>query len=213
MPTRFSSTGSVEDSRELAANLRIGFEVLAIDELFENARQLAGAPGGLAEENLQARLRGNMLMTRSNADGSLVLATGNRSELAVGYSTLYGDMCGALEVIGDVPKTRVYEMARHLTGMPQAIIDKPPSAELRPDQLDQDTLPPYEVLDAILAAYLDDHADVAPPDVDAALYRKIVRMVEIAEYKRRQAPIVLRISGGAFGAGRRMPVAKRLPPV
>ena len=213
MPTRFSSTGSVEDSRELAANLRIGFEVMPIDELFENARQLAGAPGGLAEENLQARLRGNMLMTRSNADGSLVLATGNRSELAVGYSTLYGDMCGALEVIGDVPKTRVYEMARHLTGMPQAIIDKPPSAELRPDQLDQDTLPPYEVLDAILAAYLDDHAEVAQTKIDEGLYRKIVRMVEIAEYKRRQAPIVLRISGGAFGAGRRMPVAKRLPPV
>ncbi|MCA8947284.1 MAG: NAD(+) synthase, partial [Planctomycetes bacterium] len=147
------------------------------------------------------------------ADGSLVLATGNRSELAVGYSTLYGDMCGALEVIGDVPKTRVFEMARRFPEMPEAIITKPPSAELRPDQKDEDSLPPYPVLDRILEGYLDDHLSVKELEalgLDAALCTKIVRMVEIAEYKRRQAPIVLRIGKRAFGAGRRIPVAKKL---
>jgi len=153
------------------------------------------------------------LMTRSNAEGSLVLATGNRSELAVGYSTLYGDMCGALEVIGDVPKTRVFEIARRFKQMPEAILNKPPSAELRPDQKDEDSLPPYEVLDAILEAYLDGHAgidEMQARGLDPELCRRIVRMVEIAEYKRRQAPIVLRIGKRAFGAGRRIPVAKKL---
>ncbi|MEZ5993462.1 MAG: NAD+ synthase [Planctomycetota bacterium] len=213
MPTRFSSAGSVDDSRELAENLGIAFEVISIDDVFETQRKLAGEPGGLAEENAQARLRGVLLMTRSNADGSLVLATGNRSELAVGYSTLYGDMCGALEVIGDVPKTRVFEMARRFPEMPEAIITKPPSAELRPDQKDEDSLPPYPVLDRILEGYLDDHLSVKELEalgLDAALCAKIVRMVEIAEYKRRQAPIVLRIGKRAFGAGRRIPVAKKL---
>jgi NAD+ synthetase len=213
MPTRFSSKGSIEDSRQLAEALGCGFEVIDIDEAFELQRKLAGEPGGVAEENAQARLRGVVLLTRSNAEGSLVLATGNRSELAVGYSTLYGDMCGALEVIGDVPKTRVYEIAKHLPEMPKAIITKPPSAELRPDQTDQDSLPPYEMLDRILAAYLDDHADLAAMQaagLDPELCRRIVRMVEIAEYKRRQAPIVLRVSKAAFGAGRRIPVAKQV---
>src|SRR5690606_15473210 len=129
MPTRFSSRGSVEDSRELADNLGMRFELVNIDEAFELQRKLSGFPGGLAEENAQARLRGLLLMTRSNADGSLVLATGNRSELAVGYSTLYGDMCGSLEVIGDVAKTRVYEMARRFAEIPQATLTKAPSAE------------------------------------------------------------------------------------
>src|SRR5690606_30904098 len=137
---------------ELAGKLGCGFEVINIDEAFEIQRKLAGFPGGLPEENAQARLRGVVLMTRSNADGSLVLATGNRSELAVGYSTLYGDMCGALEVIGDVPKTRVYELSRRFTEIPEAIHTKAPSAELRPNQTDQDSLPPYPVLDAILQA-------------------------------------------------------------
>lgn len=213
MPTRFSSQGSIDDSRELAGKLGAGFEVISIDDIFEMQRKLAGEPGGLAEENLQARLRGVMLMTRSNADGSLVLATGNRSELAVGYSTLYGDMCGALEVIGDVPKTRVYELARRFPEMPEAILTKPPSAELRPDQRDDDSLPPYPMLDRILEAYLDEHASPATMQaegLDLELCRKIVRMVEIAEYKRRQAPIVLRVGKRAFGAGRRIPVAKRL---
>lgn len=213
MPTRYSSRGSVEDSQELARNLKVGFEVISIDAAYEGLHKLAGEPGGLAEENIQSRMRGVLLMARSNAEGSLVLATGNRSELAVGYSTLYGDMNGALEVIGDVPKTRVYEIARRFKEIPEAILTKPPSAELRPDQTDQDTLPPYETLDAILEAYLDNHLDLEGMQargLDIELCRKIVRMVEIAEYKRRQAPIVLRISGGAFGAGRRIPVAKRI---
>lgn len=212
MPTRFSSRGSVEDSRELADNLKVGFEVIDVDEAYNGMHKLAGEPGGVTEENIQSRMRGVLLMARSNAEGSLVLATGNRSELAVGYSTLYGDMNGALEVIGDVPKTRVYEIAKRFKEIPEAIITKPPSAELRPDQTDQDTLPPYETLDAILEAYLDDHLDVADmkaQGLDAELCRKIIRMVEIAEYKRRQAPIVLRISKRAFGAGRRIPVAKK----
>ncbi|MBK9974168.1 MAG: NAD+ synthase [Planctomycetes bacterium] len=213
MPTRFSSAGSVDDSRALAARLCIGFEVIDIDPAFELQRKLARFPGGVAEENAQARLRGLVLMTRSNASGALVLATGNRSELAVGYSTLYGDMCGALEVIGDVPKTRVFEMARRFAEIPQAIHDKPPSAELRPNQTDQDSLPPYELLDRILSAYLDQRLDttgMAQQGLDPALCAKITRMVELAEYKRKQAPIVLRISGHAFGAGRRMPAAKKV---
>jgi NAD+ synthase (glutamine-hydrolysing) len=213
MPTRFSSTGSVEDSRELASKLGIGFEVIDVDEAFEQQRKLAGFPGGLAEENAQARVRGLVLMTRSNAEGSLVLATGNRSELAVGYSTLYGDMCGALEVIGDVPKTRVYELAASFIEMPRAILDKPPSAELRPDQRDEDSLGPYAVLDRILEAYLDDHLSaesIIARGEDPELVRRVIRMVEVAEFKRRQAPIVLRMGKRAFGAGRRIPVAKKL---
>ncbi len=213
MPTRFSSVGSVEDSRELAAKLGVKFEVINIDEAFEIQRKLAGFPSGVAEENAQARVRGLVLMTRSNAEGSLVLATGNRSELAVGYSTLYGDMCGALEVIGDLPKTRVYELSRRFAEMPEAILTKAPSAELRPNQTDQDSLPPYDVLDRILAAYLDENKDAAAiikEGTDPELVARILRMVEIAEFKRRQAPIVLRVSQHAFGAGRRMPVAKKL---
>lgn len=212
MPTRYSSEGSFEDSRKLAGALGCGFEVIGVDDVFEQVRRLSGKPGGLAEENAQARIRGLILMTRSNAEGSLVLATGNRSELAVGFSTLYGDMCGALEVIGDVPKTRVFEMARRFDEVPEAILTKPPSAELNLDQKDEDSLPPYEVLDPILEAYLDDHlsiGEMAAKGLDAALCREIVRKIELAEFKRRQAPIVLRIGKRAFGAGRRIPVAKK----
>lgn len=214
MPTRFSSRGSVEDSRHLAQALGIGFEILSIDGAFENLRTLCGKPGGLAEENLQARIRGLVLMTRSNAEGSLVLATGNQSELAVGYSTLYGDMCGALEVIGDLSKMRVYEMARRFAEIPPDTHTKAPSAELRENQTDQDSLPPYAQLDALLEGYLDgrlDIEDLVAQGQDAALARRVARMVEVAEFKRRQAPIVLRVSRYAFGAGRRMPVAKKLP--
>jgi NAD+ synthetase len=213
MPTRFSSEGSVSDSRELADALRCSFEVISVDEVYETMRELAGEPKGTADENIQARMRGLLLMTRSNAEGSLVLATGNRSELAVGYSTLYGDMNGALEVIGDVPKTRVYEIAKRFSEIPQAIHTKAPSAELRPNQTDQDSLPPYDLLDRILSAYLDDYAgleEMKARGLDPELCRRIVRMVEIAEFKRRQAPIVLRISKDAFGAGRRIPVAKKV---
>lgn len=209
MPTRFSSTGSVEDSRELAGKLGVRFEVTDVDAAFEAQRKLAGFPGGVAEENMQARVRGLLLMSRSNADGSLVLATGNRSELAVGYSTLYGDMCGALEVIGDVPKTRVYEMAGRLEHMPRAIIDKPPSAELRPNQTDQDTLPPYEVLDAIIEAYME--RDLSPREIVALGYaegdvRRTVGMLKRSEYKRRQAPIGIRVTKRGFGKDWRYPI-------
>lgn len=212
MPTRFSSTGSIDDSRKLAQALGIGFEEVSIDGAFENLRTLCGKPGGVAEENLQARIRGMVLMTRSNAEGALVLATGNQSELAVGYSTLYGDMCGALEVIGDLPKMRVYEMARRFAEIPPDTHTKAPSAELRPDQTDQDSLPPYAELDAVLAEYLDkrlDADDIIARGYAEATVRRVTKMVEIAEYKRRQAPIVLRVSGHAFGPGRRLPVAKK----
>ncbi|MCC6572165.1 MAG: NAD+ synthase [Planctomycetes bacterium] len=212
MPTRYSSEGSVEDSRKLAGALGIGFEVVNIDAGFETLRGVCGKPGGLAEENLQARLRGIVLMTRANARGELLLATGNRSELAVGYSTLYGDMCGALEVIGDLPKTRVYELARRFAEIPPDTHTKAPSAELRPNQTDQDSLPPYDVLDRVLAAYIDERLDIAEivkRGIEPDLAARVARMVEIAEFKRRQAPIVLRVSGHAFGAGRRMPVAKK----
>ncbi|MHC4841011.1 MAG: NAD(+) synthase [Planctomycetota bacterium] len=212
MPTRFSSSGSVDDSRELAENLGVNFEVVNIDEVFEEFRTLAGKPGGLAEENLQARIRGQLLMTRSNATRALVLATGNASELAVGYSTLYGDMCGALEVIGDVPKTRVYDLSRQFKEMPEAIITKPPSAELRPDQTDQDSLPEYDLLDRILDAYLGERKSVesmVADGLDESTVRRVVKLVSIAEYKRFQAPPVLRVSKYAFGAGHRIPIAKQ----
>ena len=212
MPTRFSSKGSIEDSRKVASALGIKFEEISIDGAFENLRTLCGKPGGLAEENLQARIRGMVLMTRSNAEGALVLTTGNQSELAVGYSTLYGDMCGALEVIGDLPKMRVYEMARRFAEIPPDTHTKAPSAELRPNQTDQDSLPPYSELDAILAEYLDKRLDadaIIKAGHDAATVKRIARMVEIAEFKRRQAPIVLRVSRNAFGPGRRVPVAKK----
>ncbi len=212
MPTRFSSKGSIEDSRRVAQALGIKFEEVSIDGAFENLRTLCGKPGGLAEENLQARIRGIVLMTRSNAEGALVLTTGNQSELAVGYSTLYGDMCGALEVIGDLPKMRVYEMARRFAEIPPDTHTKAPSAELRPNQTDQDSLPPYAELDAILAEYLDKRLDadaIIKAGHDESVVNRIARMVEIAEFKRRQAPIVLRVSAHAFGPGRRMPVAKK----
>lgn len=212
MPTRFSSKGSIEDSRKVAQALGIRFEEINIDGAFENLRTLCGKPGGLAEENLQARIRGMVLMTRSNAESALVLATGNQSELAVGYSTLYGDMCGALEVIGDLPKMRVYEMAKRFTEIPPDTHTKAPSAELRPNQTDQDSLPPYAQLDAILGEYLDKRLDadaIIKAGHDAAMVKRIAKMVEIAEFKRRQAPIVLRVSAHAFGPGRRMPVAKK----
>ena len=212
MPTRYSSKGSIEDSRKVAAALGIKFEEVNIDGAFESLRTLCGKPGGLAEENLQARIRGMVLMTRSNAEGALVLTTGNQSELAVGYSTLYGDMCGALEVIGDLPKMRVYEMARRFAEIPPDTHTKAPSAELRPNQTDQDSLPPYAQLDAILAEYLDKRLDadaIVALGHDAATVKRVTKMVEIAEYKRRQAPIVLRVSAHAFGPGRRMPVAKK----
>jgi NAD+ synthase (glutamine-hydrolysing) len=173
----------------------------------------------ITEENLQARIRGTLVMAWSNKTGSLALTTGNKSELAVGYSTLYGDMCGSLSVIGDLLKTEVYALARHINReqevIPEAIITKEPSAELRPEQRDADSLPPYPLLDAILQQYLIDNRTFAQitsrmPETDPAVISRVLSMVGRSEYKRRQAPPVLKVSPRAFGTGRRMPVARNI---
>jgi NAD+ synthase (glutamine-hydrolysing) len=222
MPGPYSSPGSVQDARALAENLGIRFEVISIvkayDVVCESLQALfAGLPPNVAEENIQARLRGVTLMALSNKFGYLVLTTGNKSELAVGYCTLYGDMAGGLAVISDVPKTLVYELARvanrrHNGAIPEAVFRKPPSAELRPGQKDSDSLPEYEILDPILKAYVEDNES---PDCIARrlnqpleLVRKIARMVDGNEYKRQQAPPGLRVTSKAFGMGRRFPIAQ-----
>jgi NAD+ synthase (glutamine-hydrolysing) len=222
MPSEFSSTGSVDDARALAENLGIRFEVIAIRETVDAlARGLqplfAGTPFGLAEENMQARIRGTLLMSVSNKFGHLVLTTGNKSEMSVGYCTLYGDMVGALAVIGDVWKTRVYELARYANRerevIPQDTITKPPSAELRPDQKDTDSLPPYEVLDPILQAYVERYEsaeEIAESlGVDLERVDHLLRLVERSEYKRQQAAPVLKVTAKSFGTGRRFPLAAR----
>jgi NAD+ synthase (glutamine-hydrolysing) len=228
MPSQFSSAGSVTDARELAQRLGIRFDVLPITRGFDTAMlDLApffeGTPFGLAEENTQARLRGLLLMALSNKTGALVLACGNKSELAVGYATLYGDMCGGLEVVGDVYKTHIYRLAAHCNGgvagasadtgpIPRVIIEKAPSAELRPNQTDQDTLPPYEVLDQILEAHIERRMSRAQilrfAHDDEATVDRVLKLVDRSEYKRRQAPPVLRVSPRAFGRGRAMPIAR-----
>lgn len=222
MPSQFSSKGSVEDARELAKNLGIRWLMLPIQEAFEAMKRtlapvFAGLPEDTTEENLQARLRGNILMALSNKFGHLLLTTGNKSELAVGYCTLYGDMAGGLAVIADVPKTRVYELARYINRqhdwIPAACLTKPPSAELRPNQTDQDTLPPYDVLDAILTRYVEETKSAAEivteTGFDEKLVRDIVRKIDLNEYKRKQAPPCLRVTTKAFGIGRRVPIAQR----
>ncbi len=218
MPGPYSSTGSVDDARELAAALGIDTHVVPIagplNALLETLEPAVGdLTRTLTEENLQARVRGTLLMALSNANGWLVLATGNKSELAVGYSTLYGDMVGGYAPVKDVFKTNVYELARWRNSVaaviPQATIDKPPSAELRPDQTDQDTLPPYDVLDSILLGYIERDrsvADLLAEGHDAATVERVVRMVDAAEYKRRQAAPGTRVTGKAFGRDRRMPI-------
>ena len=226
LPSPYSSEGSLTDARALAANLGIRFEVLPIGALFAGAREalapvFRGRPEGVAEENIQSRLRGLLLMGFSNKFGSLVLTTGNKSELAVGYCTLYGDMCGGLAPISDLPKMRVYALARHLNAragralIPKASLTKPPSAELKPGQRDEDSLPPYPVLDAILeglvARNLSVAAAAARSGAPRALVEKIARLVDVSEYKRRQAAPGLKVSAKAFGTGRRIPIAQRSP--
>jgi NAD+ synthase (glutamine-hydrolysing) len=223
MPSEYSSTGSVEDARELAANLGVRFEVLpirAIVEAFGGVLEplFAGTPFGLAEENMQARIRGTLLMALSNKFGSLVLTTGNKSEMSTGYCTLYGDMVGGLAVIGDVIKTRVYRLSRYANRervvIPLNTIEKPPSAELRPDQKDTDSLPPYEVLDPILQAYVEDYWSAekiaAEQGLNVGMVRQILKMVERAEYKRQQAAPVLKVTKKSFGSGRRFPIAVKI---
>jgi len=223
MPSEFSSSGSIDDARALARNLGIRFELLAIHSVFENfqtvlAPLFAGLPFGLAEENLQSRVRGCLLMTLSNKFGALVLTTGNKSEMSTGYCTLYGDMVGALAVIGDVAKTRVYDLSRYANrdreSIPLATIEKPPSAELRPGQKDTDSLPPYEILDPILEAYVERYCSAEQiardQNLDVALVRGVLNLVERCEYKRQQAAPVLKVTAKSFGMGRRFPIAARV---
>ena len=223
MPSPYSSSGSIEDSRQLAANLGIRFEVIGISGLFDQYTralepQFAGMKVDTTEENIQSRIRGGLLMALSNKFSALVLTTGNKSEMAVGYCTLYGDMVGALAVIGDLVKTRVYAVCRWLNRdqevIPLAILEKPPSAELRPDQKDTDSLPPYEVLDPILEAYVERYE--TPERIAQAhgfpleLVQQVVRLVERSEYKRQQAAPVLKVTSKSFGMGRRFPIAVKV---
>jgi NAD+ synthase (glutamine-hydrolysing) len=221
MPSEYSSRGSVEDSRRLADNLGIEFRQIGIGAAYHAylsllEREFAGQRPDTTEENLQARVRGNILMAISNKFGHLVLATGNKSELAVGYCTLYGDMSGGLCVLADVPKTSVYALAKHINRqrevIPEPIIRKAPSAELRPDQTDQDTLPPYDQLDAVIARYVDEglSADqIVAAGIDRKTVEWVIRAVNRNEYKRRQAAPGLKVTSRAFGTGWRMPIAAR----
>jgi NAD+ synthase/NAD+ synthase (glutamine-hydrolysing) len=222
MPSQYSSEHSIQDARSLACKLGIRFEVVPIGPIFDSYRKslaplFAGMPEDVAEENIQSRIRGNILMAFSNKFGELVLTTGNKSELGVGYCTLYGDMVGGLGVISDVPKTMVYSLSRYVNSrqpvIPQSTMDKPPSAELRPGQMDSDTLPPYEVLDNILEDFVEDYRTAeqiaADRGYDVKLVRDVVRMIERSEYKRQQAAPGLKITPKAFGLGRRFPIAQK----
>lgn len=223
MPSEYSSLGSIADARTLAKNLGIRFELLPIHEVFAQYQQVLkplfdGTPFGLAEENLQARIRGSLLMALSNKFGALVLTTGNKSEMSVGYCTLYGDMVGALAVIGDVFKTRVYDLSRYVNRereiIPRATLEKAPSAELRPEQKDSDSLPHYEVLDPILEAYVERYCSAEQiaeeQGVDVGLVRSVQKLVEQSEYKRQQAAPVLKVTRKSFGMGRRFPIAVKV---
>jgi NAD+ synthase (glutamine-hydrolysing) len=223
MPSVISSSESLEDAKELATNLGIEFHVLPIAGvqrafLETLADPFAGTKLGLAEENLQARIRGTILMALSNKSGHLVLTTGNKSEMATGYSTLYGDMAGGFSVLKDVPKTLVYELsawrnAYGLAAIPERVFTKPPSAELRPGQTDQDELPPYDVLDPILQAYVEEDRsirEIISLGFDEKTVRTVVEMVDRSEYKRRQAPPGVKITSRAFGKDRRLPITNRL---
>ncbi|MDM8007928.1 MAG: NAD+ synthase [Phycisphaerae bacterium] len=223
MPSRYSSEHSVTDAEALARNLGIHYKVIAIRAMHETFEEhlkphFEGRAPDVTEENIQARIRGVLLMALSNKFGCLLLTTGNKSELAVGYCTLYGDMCGGLAVISDVPKTTIYKLAEYInskTGrevIPRNTITKPPSAELRPNQTDQDSLPSYELLDAILDKYI--HQELSADEIvaaghDARIVQKVIRLVDTAEYKRKQAALGLKVTSRAFGFGRRMPIAAR----
>jgi NAD+ synthase (glutamine-hydrolysing) len=226
MPSPYSSPESLEDATQVATGLGVQLDVLEIGDVFSGyldvlREPFRGTTSGVAEENLQARIRGNLLMALSNKFGSLVLATGNKSEYAVGYATLYGDMAGGFAPIKDVPKTLVYGLARwrnavegaEIPPIPQRVLDKPPSAELRPNQKDTDSLPPYDVLDPIIEAYVED--DRSPEDIIAArgldpkIVDRVVEMIDRAEYKRRQAAPGIKITPKAFGRDRRLPITNR----
>jgi NAD+ synthase (glutamine-hydrolysing) len=222
MPGPYSSQGSIDDARTLARNLGIRFEILPINKPFAAYREtlrdvFAGYSEDVTEENIQSRARGTTLMALSNKFGAIVLSTGNKSELGVGYCTLYGDMVGGLAVISDVPKTLVYRLSHYVNSrravIPEATLEKPPSAELRPNQKDSDCLPPYEILDAVLEDYVEDlhpaEQIAAERGIDLETVQQVIRMVDRAEYKRQQAAPGLKISAKAFGYGRRFPIAAK----
>jgi NAD+ synthase (glutamine-hydrolysing) len=221
MPSPFSSKGSIEDSQLLAKALRIDFKKIPISSLFDSTLKslnpfFEGKPADTTEENVQARLRGLTLMALSNKLNRLVLSTGNKSEIAVGYCTLYGDMCGGLAVISDIPKTMVYQLAKYINRdheiIPEATITKAPSAELRPDQKDQDSLPPYEILDAVLRLYVEENqtpVEIIKSGFDPSIVNDIVKKVNQNEYKRRQMAPGLKVTSKAFGMGRRIPIAQK----
>ncbi len=220
MPSPYTSQMSIDDARTLADNLGCGFEILPIAGVMQAFTEIlapvfSGMAEDVTEQNLQARIRGTLLMALSNKRGHLLLSTGNKSEMAVGYCTLYGDMNGGLAVLADVPKVMVYELARLINGngeiIPERIITRPPTAELKPDQLDQDDLPPYEVLDPLLQGYLEEFLSVeelVERGFERSVVRDVVRRIKQNEYKRRQAPIGLKVTSKAFGYGRRYPVAQ-----
>jgi len=224
MPSDYTASISVEDSRDMVQRLGVKYSEIAIRPIYEAfvgqlADEFAGLAADTTEENLQARARGTLLMALSNKFGTVVLTTGNKSEMGTGYATLYGDMAGGFAVLKDVAKTRVYRLSNYRNTrsavIPQRIIDRPPSAELRPDQKDQDSLPPYEILDAILEAYVE--RDLAARDIvaqgfDAATVKRVIRMVDLAEYKRRQAPPGPRITPRNFGKDRRYPITSKYRP-
>ena len=224
MPSRYSSKGSLTDAQKLAQNLGIKLPVVPIEKAHIAMEEImrepfAGRKPDITEENIQARIRGNILMALSNKFGHLLLTTGNKSELAVGYCTMYGDMAGGLAVISDVPKTMVYKLARYINRdgelIPDSSITKPPSAELRPDQKDQDSLPPYEQLDEILQRYVEQRqspAEITTAGFDEQIVNQVVRMVDRNEYKRKQAAPGLKVTSRAFGSGRRMPIAQNYIP-
>ncbi|HEV7662705.1 MAG TPA: NAD+ synthase, partial [Chloroflexota bacterium] len=223
MPSRYSSQGSKDDAAELAQALGMRYQTVAIEAPFSAMLEVLepffkDRQPDATEENLQARIRGQILMALSNKFGYLVLTTGNKSEMAVGYATLYGDMAGGFAVIKDVLKTRVYELCRFRNSLaekpiiPEAVLTKPPSAELRPEQTDQDSLPPYDVLDAILVAYVEEDrslGEIVRLGYAPELVRKVVNMVDHNEYKRRQAPPGVKVSPRAFGRDRRLPITNR----
>jgi NAD+ synthase (glutamine-hydrolysing) len=221
MPSQYSSDHSVDDAKALAENIRAPYDIIAIKDIYDAYDEklkpiFKGLPFGLAEENLQARIRGVLVMAASNKFGHIVLNTSNKSEAAVGYGTLYGDMCGGLSVLGDVYKTDVFELARYINKdeevIPENTIVKPPSAELRPDQKDSDSLPDYDVLDAVLFEYIENRKgprELVALGYDEALVTRILKMVNINEYKRYQTPPILRVSHKAFGMGRRMPIVAK----
>jgi NAD+ synthase (glutamine-hydrolysing) len=218
MPSQYSSDHSVNDARQLAQNLGVQYDLLPVEPMYQAYMETLkphfwGFPFNITEENLQARIRGMLLMAFSNKFGHILLNTSNKSEMAVGYGTLYGDMCGGLSVLGDVYKTEVYELARYINKdaevIPENSISKPPSAELRPDQKDSDSLPDYDILDAVLYNYIERHQgpkELIEMGFDDALVNRVLRMVNINEFKRHQTAPVLRVSAKAFGMGRRMPI-------